>query len=196
MNHDGQMYLAPANDNENRISGLRSWEQGFWVYATIYSRANRTRSAEIWQYLHIINTAAANYSWDNMAYYDFTFHQMMGQNPLRSWAKTYNQLWTLSMCNPIQRFQGPSSHKKKQGQGRKSNRPCWKFNRNQPCSPSCDFDHKCSYCGGFGHSVIDCDKLAAVKRKDKGDRSDHQGYQGRGHGSNAKHNNHNNNHSK
>ena len=113
----------------------------------------------------------------------FMFY-MMGHNPKRSWAKTYNQLWNLSMCTPVQKhnhnntgsnsFQGNShggngnkfnqSQKGRNG-GRKSNRPCWKFNKNQPCTGPCDFDHQCSYCGAYGHSVLDCDKLFSKKNE-------------------------------
>ena len=67
------MYLTPVSDREGKISGLRKWEQAFRVYAAIYSKANPCRAAEIWQYLHVINTAAASYTWDNVAYYDYTF---------------------------------------------------------------------------------------------------------------------------
>ena len=28
---------------------------------------------------------------------------MMSQNPYRSWAKIFNQLWNLAMCTPLQR---------------------------------------------------------------------------------------------
>ena len=59
-----------------------------------------------------------------------------------------------------QNYQNGSSGPKKGGNKKQ---PCWKFNKNLPCSPKCDFDHKCSYCGVFGHSVINCEKLAAKK---------------------------------
>ena len=177
----GHTFLTTVQDRENRIFGLRKWEQAFRVYAAIYSKANPTRSAEIWQYLHIINTAASSYAWENVAYYDFTFRQMMSHNPNWSWAKLYNQLWNLAMCNPLQKqqsggfgFQGNTNHSHRSsfasssgGKGsRKSNRPCWKFNKNQPCDASfCDYDHKCSYCGMYGHSVLDCTKLFAKKNE-------------------------------
>ena len=95
INHNGHTYLSPVA--ENKISGLRMWERAFRVYAMIYSKANPLRSAEIWQYIHTINTAAANFVWDNVAGYDYTCRQIMGQNLFRSWAKTHNQLWNLSM---------------------------------------------------------------------------------------------------
>ena len=40
------------------------------MYAAIYSEANPHRAAEIWQYMHVINTAAAAFIWDNVPSYD------------------------------------------------------------------------------------------------------------------------------
>ena len=100
VNRDGQTYFVP-HQKESKISGVRKWEQAFRVYAAIYSQESPSRAAEIWQYVHIINMAAASYVWEDVAYYDYTFRQLMAQNPDRSWAKIYNQIWNLSMRNPI-----------------------------------------------------------------------------------------------
>ena len=167
---DWHTYLAPP-EREYKIINVHKWEQAFRAYAAIYSKANPHRAAEIWQYIYIINTAAAYYVWDNVAFYDFTFRQMMGVNPLKSWAKTYNQMWNLAMHEPLQRGQqnnfaggysakfnkeGNSSGYKKNNKGSR----CWKFNKNQTCNAAtCNFEHKCSYCGGKSHAVIDCNKL-------------------------------------
>ena len=69
---DGHSFFVPAQ-SENCINSIRRWEQAFRIYATIYSQANPSRAAEIWQYVHIINTAASAYIWDNVANYDYTF---------------------------------------------------------------------------------------------------------------------------
>ena len=202
VSHEGQTFLAPAQDRENRIFGLRKWEQAFRVYAAIYSKANPHRSSEIWQYIHTINTAASNYVWENVAYYDFTFRQMMSQNPYRSWSKTYNQLWNLAICTPIQKstgngqtsshnnlWQNRNSHEQcpkngnGNGLGKKINRPCWRFNKNIQCSAdTCDYEHKCSYCGKFGHSVLNCHKLFS-KKNDNGNKRG--GKTGQGNSSNS-----------
>ena len=174
VSHEGYTYLAPVHEKETKVTGIQKWDQPFRVYAAIYSKANPHRSAEIWQYVHIINTAASNYIWENVAYYDFTFRQMMAQNSHRSWAKTFNQLWNLAICTPLQKNYGGSGYNTNFGQSKqlqfqnggnrkghgKKKRACWKFNKNQPCpSESCWFNHKCSYCGSFAHTVIDCPKL-------------------------------------
>ena len=88
VTREGHTYLAPAQDREPKINGIRRWEQAFQMYAAIYSKVNPSHAAEIWQYVHTINTAASNFVWENVAYYDYIFWQMMGQNPYWSWAKT------------------------------------------------------------------------------------------------------------
>ena len=103
VTHNGMTYLAPAQDRDNQITGIRRWEQAFRIYAAIYCAANPTRSAEIWQYIHTINSAASSFQWDNVQYYDTVFRQMMSERPGRSWSKTYAQLWQLALRDPIQR---------------------------------------------------------------------------------------------
>ena len=80
---DGHSYFVPAV-TDGKINGIRRWEQAFRVYAAIYSEANPARAAEIWQYVHIMNTAAASYSWENVSNYDYTFRHLMSQYPQRS----------------------------------------------------------------------------------------------------------------
>ena len=94
---DGHSFFVPSAASEVKINGIRRWEQAFRIYAAIYSQANPLRAAEIWQYVHIINTAASAYVWDNVANYDFTFRQLMSTYPQRSWAKIYNQMWNIAM---------------------------------------------------------------------------------------------------
>ena len=101
MYKDRETYIGSA-DREPKINSVRRWEQAFRVYAAIYSGANPTRSSEIWQYVHTINTAAVSYIWENVYYYDVTFRQLMHSKPKRSWAKMYNQLWSIAMCEQIQ----------------------------------------------------------------------------------------------
>ena len=82
VNHDGVTYFMPASDRDTfKINGIRRWEQAFRVYAAIYSNANPQRSAEIWQYVYIINLAVNSFSWDNVACYDYVFRQLMARHP-------------------------------------------------------------------------------------------------------------------
>ena len=70
VSKDGHTYFRPVKDSQ--VNGLRKS-----VYAAIYTEANPERAAEIWQYCHTINIAASSYHWDNVAYYDVTFRQLM-----------------------------------------------------------------------------------------------------------------------
>ena len=184
VNRDGNTFFVPS-EHSNRITNVRRWEQAFRVYAAVYSNANPSRSAEIWQYVYVINTAASSFLWENVAYYDFTFRQLMNKYPNRSWAKTYNQLWNLSMKDPIPKnvqntsvvhhYSGGgggnsaggdnfTSHKqenKKYGDWR--DRCCWRFNGSGCKKWNCRFDHRCNYCGSWSHNVKNCDK-----KKNKG----------------------------
>ena len=174
---DGSTYWGPP-PKDNKITGIRRWEQAFRVYATIFCKANPSRSAEIWQYVHIVNTAASAYVWENVAYYDFSFRQMMAEKPHRSWARTHNQLWNLAMCEPIHKNSNHANHSHTSGgsnhhHGNFSNnqnlqnqgniegkvKACWRFNRGVKCRKwNCDYEHRCSYCGAFNHGRLTCYK--------------------------------------
>ena len=174
----GHTYFKPVK--ESHINGLRKWEQAFRVYAAIYTRANPERSVEIWQYMHVINIAASTYQWSNVAYYDMTFRQLMAFNPNRSWAKTYNQGWNLALREPLG-YKNPSQQitvssdnsGDSNSNSRSSNRHswrddyCWKYNKNRCHKTICDFDHRCTYCGGWKHGFFNCRKrLNKVKQRD------------------------------
>ena len=154
VNRDRQMYFVPAE--KDKINNVRRWEQAFRVYATIYSQCNPQRSPEIWQYIHIINTAASSFAWENVANYDFTFRNLMAAYPQRSWAKTYTQMWNIAMRDPINRMNKTTS--KDRDKDDKSDF-CWKFNKGI-CNHGrvCKWEHRCFYCKGWGHPVSSCRK--------------------------------------
>ena len=166
---DGHSFFVPAVPN-NRINSVRRWEQAFRVYAAIYSQANPNRAAEIWQYVHVINTAASAYTWENVASYDLTFRHLMAANPQRSWAKLYHQMWNISLRDPLPKNFGyqnqnhfGSNHSSSNWSGKFDKVPqkgngyqgskdqkdkvttkpkyCWDFNRGKQCK---DGD-KCRY---------------------------------------------------
>ena len=72
VHREGETFYQPA-ETPNRINNVRKWEQAFRIYAMIYCNANPERAGEIWQYTYIINTAAATYTWENVAEYDYNF---------------------------------------------------------------------------------------------------------------------------
>ena len=77
VSRDRMTFLAPAQDWDLKINSIKRWDQAFWVYAAIYCNGNRKRSGEVWQYIYVIHSAAGSYQWDNVAYYDYTFRQLM-----------------------------------------------------------------------------------------------------------------------
>ena len=174
---DGDTFLAPATDKSNKISGFRCWEQAFRMYATIYCGANPHCSKEIWQYISVINTAASSYTWENFYNYDVVFHHLMAFNPQRSWSITYNQMWNLSMRDPLPprgsnptRFSSVSNQNYGGGKGqpRKSRKSiyCWNYNKGIPCKfgRNCKFIERCSFCDVGDHSLYNCPK---ADKKDK-----------------------------
>ena len=180
VQRDGGTFLVPAQC-DSKISSFRKWEQAFRAYATIYCGANLQRSKEIWQYITVINTATSAYLWDNVYNYDITFRHLMAFNPHRSWAVTYNQMWNLSMRDPLPKG-FPQRHSNnfvphhnssstggtsnKQGlsystMSKKKSDYCWNFNKGVSCKfgSKCKFIERCKYCDSPSHGVNACVKL-------------------------------------
>ena len=162
VNRDGQSYFVPYN-RDAKITNVRRWEQAFRIYAAIYSAANPSRSAEIWQYVYVINSAATTYVWEDVAHYNFVFRQLMAVNPGRSWAKTYTQMWQMIMRTHLPQrgnhnargnFHTPGGL---HDSGGKRTRNCWKFNKGRCSDANCRFPHKCNYCDGK-HGIYTCFK--------------------------------------
>ena len=167
INKGGDTYFAPVQDRDTKINSVCHWEQAFRIYATIYTKANPNRASEIWQYVHMINTAALSFHWDNVSFYDTSFRQLMGYKPWRSWAKTYVQGWKLAMRDTIVKNANPKTAytggKESSGRDWRDN-CCWRFNRNRCNRSPCNFDHHCTYCGGWGHGYYNCRKEQAQQK--------------------------------
>ena len=166
VNRNGLTYFVPA-DSGSKITNVRRWEQAFRVYAAVYSNANPNRSAEIWQYVYVINTAASSFAWENVAYYDFTFRQLMHSYPTRNWGKMYLQPWNLAMKDPIS-AKAVSSTTTSENNGHVKygdwrDNCCWRYNRGKCNKWNCKFDHRCNYCGGYSHPAVNCYKKKGNK---------------------------------
>ena len=183
---DGSKFILPGGDSkDNRINNIRRWEQAFRVYAAVYSEINPQRSSEIWQYVHIINTASSSYSWENVAFYDFTFRQLMERKPHRSWAKIYTQMWNLALTDQVNRgsgsFQkGNGYQQQQQAQNNQQHktgkhgdwrdRCCWRYNKGKCTKWNCKFDHRCNIkeCGSYSHNAQQCNKKGEVGHPEQG----------------------------
>ena len=180
MVRDGHPYFSTRHGESGKVSNIRKWDHAFRVYTTIYVQSNPHRAGEIMQYMHVIHTAAANYSWESVSYYDFMFRHLMAAKPWRSWAKKYNQGWNLA----LRRDHGGNLSHSSYSQG--ANQPaakrrdwkedcCWKYNNNK-CNKGndCKYDHRRTYCGAWNHSFYNCRKRkprGAAGNKDQSGKS-------------------------
>ena len=172
---NGLTYFAPTEEKDLKINNVRKWEQAFWVYATLYSKANPHRASEIWQYVHVINHASHTYQWSNIAEYDYTFRHLMAEHPERSWGKTYLQGWNLIMRDTIPK-EGHSNTNGNKGFSFSRDNICWPFNKGKCVDPNCPKEHKCGYCGKWGHGVFNCRKKKRnMGRSDRGHEQPAQG---------------------
>ena len=170
---EGETFLAPVK-SAPKINSIKKWDSAFRIYTTIFAGANPERGTELLQYAHIIHTAAANYPWENVAFYDFTFRHLMASKPWRSWAKTYTQGWNLALNSlSVSRntSNGASTSYSNNNNNQKTrsfqqkekdwrDKCCWRYGKNK-CAKSakeCNYDHRCKFCGGWNHSYTDCKK--------------------------------------
>ena len=169
------MGTADHHRNANKINSIKKWDQAFRVYAAIYTQANPNRAGEIWQYIYIIHTAATSNPWENVAFYDITFRELMASKPWRNWGKTYTQGWNMAFNNN-HNFSHGSSNNGNNGYNRNHQQPhqqfnnsnnkdwkddcCWRFNKNKckRTASECRYDHRCTHCAGWYHSYNNCRK--------------------------------------
>ena len=159
-------WIPQTHEKDKKITNVRKWDQAFRVYAAIYCKSNPHRASEIWQYVNLINSAAASFVWDNVAHYDYKFRKLMSSKPARSWARTHTQLYTTIMHEHL----GKGGVSQSQGSSKKDWRElcCWRFNRGK-CNKSasaCKFEHRCTGCGMYNHGYHNCNK-----RRNRGEQS-------------------------
>ena len=171
---DGKTFWSPVSSAENvAITNFQKWEQAFRVFSNIYCKAHPSRSGEMIEYNHIINSIAVSYAWDNVYAYDKDFRLHISRHPNRSWAIILQQAWSLRLRDRISKgSETPGHHhhqqhsqsggKQKGGGGSSSSSfdYCKRFNRGK-CNlgKSCRYKHHCTYCNKFGHGVVVCRKL-------------------------------------
>ena len=169
----GKSFYVPVNDAAN-ITSYAKWEQAFRVYSNIYTKVHAHRSCELIEYNHVIHTVAQHYVWDNDYMYNKDFCIHMSRNPNWNWGVILQQVWSLRLRDRLSgtnhTFQNSSftspnggSHRE---QGQKSNEPCRRYNRGKcMAGTSCRYDHCCSYCFKFGHTILTCRKLLADQER-------------------------------
>ena len=177
----GRAYWSPVADTV-AISSYNRWEQAFRIYSDIFMRHQPHRSSELVQYNHVIHSISTTYVWDNVYAYDKEFRLHVSKHPERSWAVILQQAWSMRLKDRIYNNNhsnnssnsgnggfspGYRSENNGNGNGKtKSDEACKRFNRGFcKFGSTCKFDHKCLFCGKFGHTILTCRKLAALKDK-------------------------------
>ena len=170
---NGRAYWTPVMDSVV-INGFSRWEQAFRIFANIYTQHFPEKSGELIQYNHIIHSIAGQYIWENVYSYDKEFRMHIAQHPDCSWAVILQQAWSLKLKDRLTKNENFSHHhhnSPNSGSGTSSHRgkvnePCRRYIRGKyNFGTSCVFDHRCLYepCGKFGHSILNCRKLAVDK---------------------------------
>ena len=167
INRGGFSYWVPLNDKTQGITSYVKWDQAFRVYLDVYTSKFPERTSELIQYSHIIQTTSYNYSWENVYLYDREFRRHMKRHLERSWGVILQQAWTMFLKNhlsttPTHNRYGGNGTQGNQGAEHKSGvskRLCFTFNRGE-CTygTKCKFDHRCGFCGKYGHGNYNCRK--------------------------------------
>ena len=179
----GRTFWSPVSESVT-INLYSRWEQAFRIYSDIYTRQHPHRSPKLIQYNHVIHSIATTYTWDNVYAYDREFCIHLSKHPERSWAMILQQAWSMKLKDRIYKsdqyagsssssgvtaktFQnGNNNNHTPNGKGGKANKPCQRFNKGFcKFGTGCRFEHRCSYCFKFGHSVLHCRKLIIDREK-------------------------------
>ena len=169
----GMSFVVPKEEKGPKIHNFQTWERAFRIYMAIYTRAYPERALEMLQYIDTIQHASTKYTWENVAHYDVVFRRMMSKNPYRSWGKTFNQMWSLCLCDPLSAMRSNNNSfgtANGTGNAKKSNKgTCWKFNRGicRLSSTECRYIHRCTFCGGTNHGAHNCFKKNGRKSESK-----------------------------
>ena len=165
----GRAFYVPVNDG-TQVNSFYKWEQAFRVFSNVYTKFHPNRSSELIEYNHVIHTISQTYVWDNVYMYDKDFKIHMSHNPQRNWSIILQQAWSLRLKDKLNgngSSQGHGGNYAKDTNWQevspgKINEPCRRYNKGRcPFGPDCHYEHHCSYCFKFGHSVLHCRKLQA-----------------------------------
>lgn len=169
INKDGISCFVPADkDNYKEIASYKQWEVAFKVFMGIYITKWPEHSNELLQYSHIIQTAALTYPWESVYNYDIAFRDIKTDHSDRMWSMICQHTWSLEIGEPSSKlaFQGASLGANNSGTTRGQTRKvCWRFNKGKCVfGAACEFDHRCSVCGGRSHGRSTCYRRGGGER--------------------------------
>lgn len=159
---------AKSESERQGINSIKKWLVGINIYATAYCKQNPHKAPELFQYILDIQDAAVTYTWESVYVYDRVIRKLMDKNPGRRWntphVKYFNKLMKPKNWN-----NGAGNARRASDGFRPKREICWKYNKGK-CQKgeSCHRDHKCNFCGKFGHGEHVC----RLKKKKDGDRAD------------------------
>lgn len=132
------------------INGYRRWMTAFTSYARIYSKEHPERANELHQYILDIQDASNTYTWDSVYKYDKIFRMYMEKKPWHDWGTPNNKYWNKTLKKRDRETFSPKNYF---NGSRQTKKVCWKFNKFGRCDrgKDCEFEHRCGFCGKFGH---------------------------------------------
>ena len=157
-------FWGPVQDGTT-VGSFARWEQAFRVFSNVYLRVHPQKAAELVQYNHIIHNASQTFVWDNVYSYD----KDIAVFPSCSWGIILQQAWIFRLKEKLRGEHGHSQGHVASSEGNKyetvnRDRLCHRFNKGKSTyGANCKFDHRCKYCGKWGHGVTICRKLKAEK---------------------------------
>ena len=91
--------------------------------------------------------------------YDKEFRMHVSNFPQRSWAVILQQAWSMYLKDRIQFGSAHKGDGNQKGNRLFSKEVCKRFNKGKCMNGnSCKYDHRCEYCGKFGHGAHICRK--------------------------------------
>lgn len=170
VNNDGRSYFVPADkDNFKDITGYKQWEVAFKVFMGVYLTKWPERAGELLEYSHVIQTASLTYPWESVYNYDIAIRELMTDKPNRLWGSICHHTWAIELGEPMGKMNTVVSNSFGSGNmNRQYKKICWKFNKGR-CNfgANCEFDHRCSVCGGRNHGRHNCYKRGRNQERNR-----------------------------
>lgn len=173
VHQEGSTYFVPVDcDNVKDITSCKQWEVAFKVFMGIYISKWPERSDELLQYSHNVQVAATMYPWENVFNYGIAMREIHTDHPERLWGQICQHTWALELGEPSQKtnFVQANNTSTATPNVRSPRKVCWKFNKGR-CTygAACEYDHRCSVCGGRNHGRSTCYKRGKKDRpRDRG----------------------------
>ena len=155
VNKGGQPWIVPFNDTPSEgISSYHKWHLAFRVYSDILTEMFPEKASELFQYEHIIHSAAQTFIWDNVYSYDKAFRIHISEYPTRTWAVILQQAYATKLKEKLR-----GSDQNLFNRRSRDGSPCRRFQRGK-CNfgMNCKYQHRCTICNKYGHGAHICRK--------------------------------------